>query len=246
MDLYSSFDYLCNEPYFVPEIGNLKCPTLRDIRKITYRIFHFYVDLIALSPPDYQKLFGSEGNTTTSLYILLLTKNPHLLIGLLNFFLEDTWEFDENTASFSIYETPSNREKQLTGHIGNDNFDDFRNELKHILGISPAKEVKPKFKNNAAKELFKKLQKNNLKKDKLQDENYTLDNMILKFCTHNKTGIHILNVWDLTYYQFIRLFEEYCNARQCDFNDLMAAHTFSYKNSADYHPLEYIQKLSPN
>lgn len=70
--------------------------------------------------------------------------------------------------------------------------------------------------------------------------------MIKKYCTHNKVGINILNVWDMTYYQFMQMFNEYCNGRQCDFNDLMAANTFSYKKSTDYNPLEYIKKLHIN
>ena len=33
---FSDYDYLCDEPYFYEGIGHVKCPTLRDIRKITY------------------------------------------------------------------------------------------------------------------------------------------------------------------------------------------------------------------
>ena len=107
-------------------------------------------------------------------------------------------------------------------------------------------EQEQKFKNNTAKKLFEKLQKHAKEQKKKADENYTLDNMIKKYCTHNKVGINILNVWDMTYYQFSTMFNEYCNGRQCDFNDMMAANTFSYKKSTDYKPLDYIKKLKNN
>lgn len=250
MNLYTPFDYLCNEPFHIDGIGSLKCPTLREIRSITYRMFYFYLDLLLLAPPDYKKLFElkeTDDTTAASLYTLLLSQKPQLLAGLVTFFLDSgsSWDFDPASASFLISQTKPDGGRQAVGHIGADSFDRFRDELKLILGVAPFDEIKPKFKNNAAKTLYEKLQKNRLLDKRKQDENYTLDNMILKYCTHNKSGVHILNVWDLTYYQFIRLFGEYCNARQCDFNDMMAAHTFSYKNSADYHPLEYIKKIKP-
>ena len=68
------------------------------------------------------------------------------------------------------------------------------------------------------------------------DDDLKLGNMIKKYCTHNKVGINILNVWDMTYYQFNVMFSEYRTGRQMDFNDAMAANTFSYKDSSDYNP----------
>ena len=75
------------------------------------------------------------------------------------------------------------------------------------------------------------------------DDDYTLSNMIVKYCTHNKVGINILNVWDMTYYQFMKMFLEYRMGRQADINDMMAANSFSFKNSKDYKPMEYMNKI---
>lgn len=184
---------------------------------------------------------GKEMNTT---YNLLLYNNINLLFSALSFFVDDAFEFDKESLSFITYHIVDG-EKQVIGHIGNDNFEQFRTEVKHILGlVNQEDEQEQKFKNNTAKKLFEKMRKHAKEQKKKQDENYTLDNMVKKYCTHNKVGINILNVWDMTYYQFITMFNEYRNGRQCDFNDMMAANTFSYKNSTDYKPLDYMKKLN--
>ena len=165
---------------------------------------------------------------------------------MLSFFVEDIFEFDETSLSFVTYKMVED-EKQIIGRIDNNNFEQFRVEVQYILGLKNQEEQKEqKFKNKTAKKLFEKLQKHAKEQKKKADENYTLDNMIKKYCTHNKVGINILNVWDMTYYQFSTMFNEYCNGRQCDINDMMAANTFSYKNSTDYKPLDYIKKLNNN
>lgn len=244
MDIYTSFDYLCNEPYYLSGIGNVKCPTLRDIRKITYQVFCFYLSLLSASQQEYCSLYGDSKTVKLSPYELLLYSNPQLLVGLLSFFLTVIPEFDSATASFIIYSLDNDGSRIKTGHIGSDNFDAFREKLQYIMGIRKTDEEGSRFKNDCAKRLFEKMQEGSRQRQKRQDENYTLDNMILKYCTHNKAGINILNVWDMTYYQFIHMFGEYCNGRQCDFNDLMAANTFSYKKSTDYKPLDYMQRLA--
>lgn len=255
MNLYSPFDYLCNEPFFIREIGNLKSPTLRDIRKVSYSIFSCFLNLMLYTPQECAKMLELEeqynaldekGKEMNTVYNLLLYNNIQLLFSALSFFIEDTFEFDEKTLSFQTYKMVDDK-KQIIGHVGNDNFEQFRLEVQRILGLkNQEEEQEQKFKNKTAKKLFEKLQKHAKEQKKKSDENYTLDNMIKKYCTHNKVGINILNVWDMTYYQFTSMFNEYCNGRQCDFNDMMAANTFSYKKSTDYKPLDYIKKLNNN
>lgn len=242
MNLYSSFDYLCNEPFYVNGIGHAVCPTLRDIRKATYQIFSLYLNTIAMSREEYLRLYELPETCEDSFYHLLLYGNTQLLFGILTFFLTGQIEFDRENGIFHIYETVDG-EKSLAGHVGADNYEQLCSELQRILGIRKADEDGPKFKNGTAQNMFQKMQKHNEKQTKKSDPNFEFDNMILKYCTHNKAGISILNVWDMTYYQFTCMFAEYCNARQCDFNDRMAANTFSYKKSSDYQPMEYMKRI---
>lgn len=243
MNMYASFDYLCNEPFYLNGIGHAVCPTLRDIRKITYQLFSLYLSLLSMSREEYLRLYGLPESCDDSLYHLLLYGNTQLLFGILSFFLTGQLEFEKETGCFAIYETADGGGQTLAGHIGEDNFEEFRLEMQHILGIKKPEETGPKFKNSLAQNLFQKMQTHTEQLKQKADKNFELDNMVRKYCTNNKVGISILNVWDMTYYQFTCMFAEYCNARQCDFNDNMAANTFSYKKSSDYQPMEYMKRI---
>lgn len=261
MELYDDFDYLCNEPYFIPNIGTIINPTLRDIRKITHRVFTLYVNICAISVTDYLEqcnlkeqydTLSQEEKDKNNLYTLLLYTNIELLFGLIGFFINDKVEFKKDDISFHIYteETGSdgNAIKQEIGIINTDNFDTFRNEVLKILGLKQIETKKPKYKTERARLLAEKIAKakSQLPKAAKQDENMAFDNLIKKYCTHNKVGINILNVWDMTFYQFNTMFTEYNVGRQMDFNDAMASNTFSYKESSDYNPMLWIEKINNN
>ncbi len=247
---YTPFDYLCNEPFYLSGIGHIKCPTLRDIRTIQYQTFSMYLNILSTSWYDYLKNSGSyehyeslnkEQQAEFTVYNLLMLSTPAFLLDLLSYFTEGTVIFDECLFSFLVYEDNDGK-KVKVGEINNENFEFFRDELRKILGIKKSESEEPKFKNEYARKLYEMMQHSPQTQKQEVDENYTLDNMIRKFCTHNKTGINLLNVWDLTYYQFMILFQEYAAARQYDYYDNMAANTFSFKKSSDYKPMDYMKK----
>lgn len=253
MYLYTSFDYLCNEPFYLDRIGYFRCPTLKDIRMKSYLFFRVLLNLIISSKEELLEqqmstLLSREADIDNikkmSKFDFLIYLDKDMLLESISFFSCNKVEFQDNM--YVIFDTDEGNKCVLYGYINNDNFEIFCNEIKKILGLSQENQIEPKFKNNTAKKLFDKMKKHSKEQKKKQDENYTLDNMIKKYCTHNKVGINILNVWDMTYYQFISMFNEYCNGRQCDFNDMMAANTFSYNKSTDYKPLDYIKKLNNN
>ena len=261
MELYDDFDYLCNEPFFIPNIGTIINPTLRDIRRLTHRVFTLYVNICAISVTDYLEQcnlkeqydnLSQEEKDKNNLYTLLLYTNIKLLFGLIGFFIKENVEFRKDDISFHVYteETDSdgNANKQEIGIINADNFDTFRNEVLKILGLKQIETKKPKYKTERARLLAEKIAKakSQLPKATKQDENMAFDNLIKKYCTHNKVGINILNVWDMTFYQFNTMFSEYNVGRQMDFNDAMASNTFSYKESSDYKPMLWIEKINNN
>ena len=261
MELYDDFDYLCNEPYFIPNIGTIINPTLRDIRKLTHKLFTLYVNMCAISVTDYVEQcnlkeqydqLSEEEKDKNNLFTLLLFTNTELLFGLIGFFIQDNVEFRKDNMSFHVYtgETDDNGNisKKEIGIINSDNFDIFRNEVLKILGLKQIETKKPKYKTERARLLAEKIAKakSQLPKTTKQDENMAFDNLIKKYCTHNKVGINILNVWDMTFYQFNTMFSEYNVGRQMDFNDAMASNTFSYKESSDYNPMLWIEKINNN
>ena len=253
MDQYSLVDLLCNESFNIPDIGAIRCPTLRDIRKITYKMFVFYTGILNSSTDDIIKQFkldeilkGLDENERSKInaFHLLLIINRQILFDILNLFLIDQWKFYEEKLEFEVYRE-TDGDKEIIGHINAGNFDYFRGCVLYILGMKQSADVTPKYKNKLAQKLYERMQKSkNAKKKSNKDSVYTLDNMILKYCTHNKVGINILNVWDMTYYQFIKMFDEYSYGRTCDYHDQMAAHSFSYQKVSDYKPLDYMKKIN--
>lgn len=261
MNLYDDFDYLCNEPYFIPNIGTIKNPTLRDIRKLTHKLFMVYVNICSISLFDYleqtdlkekYELLSVEEKEKNNLFNLLLFGNTSLILGLVDFFIEDKFIFNKDDMSFHIYIEETDKDgkpyKQEIGIINANNFDIFRNEILKILGLKQIETKKPKYKTERARKLAEKIAKakSQLPKTSEQDKNMSFDNLIRKYCTHNKVGINILNVWDMTFYQFNTMFAEYNIGRQMDFNDAMASNTFSYKDSSDYKPMLWMEKLNNN
>lgn len=259
MNIYDDFDYLCNEPYFIPDIGTIINPTLRDIRKITYKVFDTYITLCSITLSDYLKICNlkekyeqllSEEKFENNFFTVLLYTNIQLLFNFICFFIKDNVEFNNLDMSFHIFikENDDNEEKEKKKEIGvinADNFDYFRNEILKILGLKQIEVKKTKYKTKKAQLLVEKIAKakSQLKKSPEQDENMKLDNLIKKYCTYNKVGINILNVWEMTFYQFNTMFSEYSVSRQIEFNDSIASNTFSYENSSDYNSNLWIEKI---
>lgn len=238
MNHYSSYDYLWSEPYLVEGIGKIKCPTLLEIRRITYGVFCCYLNITLAAPNKNEPLPEHE----FSAYRFLLEANPQLLLQYIRTFVADSLiRLNEKEASIEVVDRTDDGEI-MAGKIDETNFDFFRTAVAEALGLKRANEKPLKFKSERARKLHEKIQKN---KTEVQntDPAFDLDNMILKFCTYNKTGINLLNVGNLTYSQFIQLFNEYVHARQSDYGDAIAANTFSYKDSKDYNPMLWIEKL---
>lgn len=192
---------------------------------------------------------SSEEKDKINLYSLLILYEPAALFGLIQFFIQDKVIFDGADLSFHVYkEEAENGETKKTeiGKIDKDNFDLLRNEILKCLGLKQIETKKPKYKTERARILAEKIEKAKaqLNKTSKQDGNMALDNMIKKYCTHNKVGINILNVWDMTFYQFNVMFSEYNVGRQMDFNDIMAANTFQFKEVKDYKPALWMEKIN--
>lgn len=254
MSEYTEFDFLCNEPFYIKGIGNIKPPTLRDIRQISYTMFSAFLNLLTITKDKYIDSVGlkeiydnlsNEEKADTSLYKLIISNDMYsnLFINMLHFFITDKLEYNQVSDSFDVYILNNNGEKVIVGNINEKTFDIFRESICSILNVKIETKENQKFKNKMAEKLFLKM-KHSKKPKNTQDENFSLDNMIIKYCTHNKVGINILNVWDMTYYQFTKMFYEYCNGRKYDFNDMMAANTLSYKKHSDYNPMDYMKKVT--
>lgn len=249
---YDDFDLLCGEAFCFEGIGLIKCPTLRDIRKITYKCFTIYLNILSMSLDKYLEMYGldeqyhslpEEEKQSIDLFSLMMAYDQDTLFCILSFFIDGSITFDEESDSFLISCSDST---EPIGKIDKANYADFTEAVFAVLGIKSEPAKTASFKNERARQLAAKLNKGSMKKSQKPNKSYELANMIQKYCTHNKVGINILNVWDMTYYQFITMFNEYCNGRQADLNDAIAANTFSYSSASQYPATLWIEPLTKN
>ena len=147
ISLYTNFDYLCNEPFYIDGIGTVKCPTLRDIRTITFKVFALFQNILDMTLESYLKSFkttfdGSNDKLREdiSLFRILLYDNPSILFSMINFFILDEIEFNQDMNRIDVFnyyqvknESSVSNQKRIIGHIGEDNFDTFRSELRCLL-----------------------------------------------------------------------------------------------------------------
>lgn len=240
---------MSNEPFYFNGIGTIRCPTLRDIRHVTYDFFTLCLSAMTMTSSDYMKTFNldeqfnklnEDQRKELTLYNLFIWTNAQLLRNILDLFFVEEVEFNPLNSSYDIFTHDCER-KIMVGSIVNSNFEMFRNEMKFILGLSNLDEDIPKYKNERARKMAEKIRKHVEEKALKQDDDFLLDNKIRKYCTYNNVGINIFNIWDMTYYQFSIMFQEYYKSREVDFNDLMAAHSFSYKKASEYKPMNWIK-----
>ena len=110
------FELLCDEPIYIDGVGNIKIPTLRDIRRIGYKTYEMlctylsvdlqkYIDITGLRE-QYDKL-SDEGKKVNTLYNLIIHNKEFAEIYYLifSFFISENITFSGETETFEFYRT---------------------------------------------------------------------------------------------------------------------------------------------
>jgi len=282
------FELLCDEPIYIDGVGNIKIPTLREIRKIGYKTYELmsnylavdlkkYIDVTGLRE-QYDKL-SDEGKLVNSLYNLIIRNKEfgEVYFNIFSFFISENIKFNTETEAFEIYKIETYEEKSnetigtkvanyikvlfkkvdilnlfnhklddkkntiqekqvITGSINNENFDLVRDCLLQINCIKEVKiEKEPvKYKNEMARKLAERMEKAEKSKQERNKDNMSFGKMVSKYCADNKNGINILNVYNMTIYQFLNQFMQHNHIRQSDIQDMVYANTVSFSDLKDY------------
>lgn len=285
------FDLLCDEPIYIDGVGNIKIPTLRDIRKIGYKTYEMLCMYLAVDLQKYIEITGlreqydklsDEGKKVNTLYNLLIHNKEFAEIYYLifSFFISENITFNGESESFEFYRTDiveetinepiknaeskagrffrllfkkidflnlfnhksdtinvekiNNKEKTVvTGIINNDNFDLVRNYLLQINRIK-INEKPVKYKNERARKLVEKIEKAKAEQKKSKNDEMEFGKMISKYCADNKSGINMLNVFNMTVYQFFDQYIQHNHIRQSDIQDMVYANTVSFSDLKAY------------
>lgn len=235
------FDLLSSEPIFVAGIGTFRTPKLKEIRKLGYRKYNEFLNLISIDLEDYVKInkfeseyqkLGDDEKSKIDLFTQLISNEIErkALYNALSFFILDKIVFDKLNYRFVIGKT---------GVINKDNYDIVR---KIILQINHCGEVNEldgvKCTNEKAKEILEKFKKAKQKiASDIKDDNLTIPNIISAFSSKSR-NYNILNIWDLTIYQ---LFDQFCRERNNVYFDIMAMNYAYY--GGEFNPDNWYTKI---
>lgn len=237
------YDLICNEPILVDHICHVKIPTLRDIRKIGFQTYHSYMPYLVMDfstlleatglSDHYNKSTIEEKSQFTFFNIViscqdLLNAYSHIL----SLFILEHVSYHKKKAVFQIWSTADNT---FLGEINDSNFLDVITCMAKVNFLQ-IEDTKIQYKSKRAEKIALKIAKEKAKLKAVNKNSKSLDlpSMISKYCADNKCGINILNVWDMTIYQFYDQFKQHSILRQIDLQDKIYANSASFKEIDKY------------
>ena len=210
------------------QICTLRPPKLADIRAgtgIGFSMYYQYIQLLSLEQEETFAAMGltdmweafSESERQQYPLFALLTGIPSLrerLQQVLSFFLCEDVVYTPERKGFLLFR-PTDPEAKLTdrtcvGAITADNYEQIREGILQINGLSAGAPAKPVFRNQKAREIYEQMQryKRRAAKPKTADSSMSLPNIIGAVAARHP-GYTLLNIWELTicqlYDQFARL-----------------------------------------
>jgi len=242
-------DLLSNDPIPLEGVGTLKPPTLRDIKKI-YDLYNVYTSFLVVDVEKYLEImnlkdkYSNEEIETLHIYDLIKQDDKilQLYIDMFSFFFIENVFFDKKNEIFVLWkeviqEGKDESKKVVVGYINKDNFDEVRDciaQLNHLKVDTELDEL-AKSKNKRVKKILDKIKKGQASLNKNQPKlNIDLSKMISKYCADNKCGINLLNVFDMTVYQFYDQFIQHRHIREADLYDAIYSNTISYNDIKSY------------
>jgi hypothetical protein len=249
---------LTNTPIYLQGIGFVKNPTLHDIfddRIMGYSNFEFikkflYIDMntflkITNQEVVYKQLSNSEKEIYTLFRFMVVTpQTKEIIDNLLSFFIYGRYEFNKANLTYKIYDI----DNQTVGFITNENYNDFIHCIMQICCLKvPTQKTSEKYKNQKAKEFYESFQKKkdeNLKQQQKNegDSSQELPFLISKYCSWNTSGINILNIWELTLFQFYDQFKELNYQKQVRMSDDIYTHSLTFKEATQYDTQTWLKK----
>lgn len=210
-------------------IGTLKKPTLQEISELTFDKFSYYEFLVMMTPEEfYTELRGNDGkeywNSLTTdqrekitLFGLIEQdeKLRDLYIDVLNFFFVETVIYREGyfiLLNLGVeYEYDNElKESDIRGAMSQELFMQVLDLIQQICCIHVEEEENPremKFKNNAARKLYERMQKakKENRKNKKADVNMSIPN-IISSVSNKHPSLNYENIWKLTMFQLLDCF----------------------------------------
>lgn len=234
----SYFDKINPYGIYIKNIGNIHSPFLKDIARIGYYQYQYYITLLLYTPEKYceyiskdlhvdnpwNKLTNDEKNSISMFDIL--TKSDDLRIELINalsLFICGTLEWDEKHSSIVIDKIKEDDGKETVGgFINKKTYSTISNVCLQFVDVSidDMPEEQPKFATEKDRLFYEHFQKKKAEheKTKKSDPRFELPNMISLLCTfHN--SVNYTNVFEMTIGQLKDTFYQLMKMRQLNITD---------------------------
>lgn len=253
-------------PIKIPNVGSIRIPRLLDIRELGFEVYQLYINLLYINLDEYYNIVGLEGennlpprkdNKQNTFFNMVVCSEDfkELYKVVLDFFFAENVVFSHQDKAYYLWKYITNtltgkREAVITGSINNDNFETVRECLLEVNCVSAKskkdKEEKPvRYKNKTAEKLHKRMLKAQEEREKNnKDFDLTLGDMISKYCADNKNGINILNVYEMTIYQFYDQWIEHNNIRQINLQDSIYANTVNIADTEKYNTQLWLKTIN--
>lgn len=235
------FELLSPDPFYVPGVGGILSPRLKDISSIGISTYQYYLGILSMDLESYfsmtghaeqYKLFSDEELSQIGLFDLLITneQSDGLLQNILNFFIREDVSYSPGDRFFIVRDN-----EKVAGAVTKENYSLICDLICQRNGVRPVQTENPaEVKNKKASEILKKLQKGRAEKSRQNrpDQNMELGN-IISAVAGKSSSLNLANIWNLTVFQLWDSFSRLSHNSIYDIQSTSAAVWGSKNNSFD-------------
>lgn len=210
---------ISREPLYIQNVGTIISPTIGEVYKLTVPVYNRYVAHLRMTPEDYFETYhpdlsiSDDALLNMKKYDIVLTDDyvRQVVTDAFNFFFIEEFKFYSEYNAFVSVAESENGDLTATGVINQDNYAFITDTILQRLHIAPEENVVDdisKAKNAKGIEIYKKLAKGRraFRKAKSNSSDLTLANIVASVSAWSGT-INWINVWDLTVFQLLDLYE---------------------------------------
>lgn len=243
------FDLLSPNPIYIPGVGGIISPKLKDISSIGINTYQYYLSVLSMdlksyfamiNQSDLYETFSDEDKSQLNLFDLLIInkQSASFLQDILNFFIKETVVYSPENQCFLVYDNEEN-----IGLITKEAYPKVCDLICQRNCIrSGQEEDMSKAKNKKALEIMKKLQKGRTEKAKQSktDKNMELGNIISAVACKSHS-LNLINIWELTVFQIWDCFSRLSNNSIYDIQSMSVAAWGNKNNTFD--PASWFKRM---
>ena len=149
-------------------IGGVKCPTLREISRLSYPVYQMYLSILSMTPESYYTLIQQTGiyehlshqeQASLDIFDLLTSDSGMLptLEAMLDFFLTAAPKYNKEHRAFLLYE--DGKQSECSGFVSRELWSQLCDIILQRNYLKPKNDDLSKIKSKRALSIMQKLQK---------------------------------------------------------------------------------------